>query len=547
MIHTSRRAARDVRRHSRVATACFGTVVLGLVMASPAGASGDQVVVHRGSPIEIAVVLDHSGILSDAGMSARKAVQMAVDKHPLIRGYGVQLNDYDGPCGNPPANAAAAAQVVANPRNVVVIGHMCSTGEHAALPIYEQSGLVTMSGSATDPLNPPFGPHMFNSVIVPDDTPGESDAWYSRVQQLPRDVSWRADYAARFGSKPGPFADLYFDAASVILEEIATASTKVHGDLVIDRSALATAVRTLSGSPDRGFKGVTCWIKLDSRGYRVNDPASLDRCGKESGRVVETSAFTVAWSATDPEEIDSLVWRGISMTNTGTVSGLPPGCHFAEYFGNSWSVAHYPFMLVGDSVGTWDRSGRNIVRISSRSAGCEGSTGIGVQTMYTFADHGPGVDSIRVARTFSFGSSPADFDIRPYIPRLSPRDIYNQVLHPNAGGTALVRDSISPCEFGCEVVNWNGTWFASNDPRTGRGVILLRENGAASSLWIDMDAASMTTASSALLKRPAGGFTGTLVETQTLCFYDSTTWPASARTTLTLPSGCARDRPVRLG
>lgn len=531
----------SVRRHHHRLAACLGALVLGLAMTTPAEASGGKVVVHRGSPVEIAVVLDHSGTLSGAGASARNAIQMAVDKHSLIRGFQVQLYDFDGPCGNPSAAAAVAAQVVANPQTVAVIGHMCSADEHAALPIYEQAGVVTISGSATGLSNPTFGPDVFNSVIVPDDTPGASDAWYARVQQLPRDASWRSDYTQRFGSAPGPFADLYFDAASVVLDEVAAASTIDHGDLVISRSALATAVRTLSDSPALGFKGVTCWIDLDSRGYRVNDPTTLDRCGKESARVVDTIAFSIAWSATDPEQIDSLVWRGMSMTNTGTVSGLPPGCHFAEYFGNSWAVAHYPFMLVGDSIGTWDRSGQGTVRISSRSSGCEGSIGIGVATTYTFFEHGPAVDSFRVDRKFSFGSSPADYDIRPFIPRLFPRDTYNQVLHPDGTGTSLVTDSISPCEFGCDVANWNGTWFASNDPVTGRGMILLREPASPAALWIDMDGASMTTASSARLIRPAGGFIGTIHEVEVLCFYDSTTWPASSRTALTLPASCNQD------
>jgi len=516
---------------------CLGAIATGLVMSMPAVAFADQVVVQRGNPVQIAVVLDHSGLLSVQGASARNAVQLAVEKHPLIRGFGVQLNDFNGPCRDPETNAAVAAQVVANPANVAVVGHMCSPDERAVLPIYEQAGVVTVSGTATNPSNPSFGPDVFNSLLVPDDTPGGSDQWYARVQQLPRDLSWQAEYAARFGSAPTTWADLYFDAASLVLDEIAAASTLSQGDLVIDRSALALAVRTVAHNPDLGFKGVTCWINLDAHGYRINDPASLDRCGMESGRLVDTEAFSIVWSANDPEEIDSLVWRGISMTNTGTVSGLPPGCHFAEYFGNSWTVAHYPFMVVGDSIGTWDRSGGN-VRIASTSAGCDGSTGIPVITTYKFFDHGLFANTFKVERTMFFGSTPADYDLRPYIPRLFPRDTYNQVLHPDSGGTTLVTDSVSPCEFGCDITDWNGTWFAANDPGTGRGVILLRESTSPADLWIDMDAASNTAASSAALNRPSGGFIGTVVEDEVLCFYDSTTWPSTDRSSLALPPGC---------
>lgn len=529
----------DAARRRDIVAGLLGTATVAFVGAPAAVASDDRVVVHRGDAVQIAVVLDHSGGLSDVGFNARNAVQMALDKHPLIRGFKVRLNDFDGPCHDPAQAAEVAGQIVANAANVAVIGHMCSPDERVALPIYQQAGVVTMSGSATNPTNPSFGPDVFNSLDVPDDTPGGSDAWYARVQQLPRDVSWQADYAVRFGSSPGPFADLYFDAASVMLTQIAAASTVVNGDLMIDRPTLQSAVRGLSQSTARGFNGVTCWITLDSRGYRVNDPASLDACARESGRTVETSAFSVSWNATDPEQIDSLVWRGTSMTNTGTVAGLPPGCHFAEYFGNSWTINHYPFMLVGDSSGSWDRSGRS-VRVASVSTGCEGSTGIDVNTTYRFFESGPAANSFNIERTFAFGSGAAPFAIRPYIPRLFPRDTYNQVLHPDSTGAGLVVDSISPCEFGCEMTDWNGTWFADNDPQTGRGVMLMRTSSSPATLWIDMDFASFTASSSAALMPPSGGFTGTVVESETLCFYDSTTWPPAARAAMQLPAGCGQ-------
>jgi hypothetical protein len=266
----------------KVGTICVAVCGFAALAAYTPAMAADQVLVQRGSPVQIAVVLDHSGGLSVEGAGARNAVQMAVDKHSLIRGFPVQLNDFDGPCQDPAANSAVAAEVVANVANVAVIGHMCSPDERAALPIYEQADVVTVSGTATNPSNPTFAPHVFNSLLVPDDTPGGSDSWYARVQHLPRDVSWQADYAQRFGSPPTMWADLYYDVTSLLLDEIAAASNLDQGDLVINRSALALAVRTLSDSPALGLKGVTCWVNLDPRGYRVNDPASLDRCARQT-------------------------------------------------------------------------------------------------------------------------------------------------------------------------------------------------------------------------------------------------------------------------
>ena len=155
---------------------------------------------------------------------------------------------------------------------------MCSSDEQVALPIYERAGVVTLSGSATDPLNPTLGPQVFNSVDVPDDTSGESNAWYAIVQTLPSDIQWRMKYKQKFGSQPDQFADLYFDAASIMLDEIAATATVEHGNLVIDRASLAGAVRSPAENEEEGFKGVTGAITFDDRGYRLNDPTSLKEC-----------------------------------------------------------------------------------------------------------------------------------------------------------------------------------------------------------------------------------------------------------------------------
>jgi hypothetical protein len=130
---------------------------------------------------------------------------------------------------------------------------------------------------------------------------------------------------------------------------------------------------------------------------------------------------------------------------------------------------------------------------------------------------------------------PFPYDLRAYIPRLYPRDQYSQVIHPNADGTALVPEIGNNCEFGCEVTNWNGTWFAVHDPVSGRGMIVRHAFSATPvALWVDMDGGSQTTASGVLLLQPPGGFTGTVAETESLCFYDDSIWKPS----LTLPAGC---------
>lgn len=243
-----------------------------------------EVVIPRGAPVQIAVVLPFTGFLADQGQSAWKAVQLAVEKHSRIRGFAVQLNQFNGPCGpDDGQNVLAANQVVANGQNVGVIGHFCSPHFSQALPIYEAAGLVIISGSATSPFLPSLGPDVFNDVAISDACcPYQDlfDPWYSRVSQFPSDLFWRQDvYQREFGSPPTDYADLYYDAASLLLRKIASnASLRPDGSLAIDREALARAVRTTTR-----FRGVTCDVTLASNGYRLNDPVSLAKCASTDG------------------------------------------------------------------------------------------------------------------------------------------------------------------------------------------------------------------------------------------------------------------------
>lgn len=259
-----------------------------------------------------------------------------------------------------------------------------------------------------------------------------------------------------------------------------------------------------------------------------------------STRTVTTDAFFVDWSDTNPEEIVDIRWMDSpNLTNTSVISGCPDDL---EYFGNSWvsggeGTPGFVFVsLVGwGSTGTWENPNRSNIRIDSSSAGCPGSAEIPVQTKYRFFDGGPATNKIRVQRRFSFGSTPFPYNFRPYIPRLYPRTAFTQVLHPDASGTSLVTQTSADCEFGCMVTDWDGSWFAIHDPSSGEGLIVRHDPSPYSvALWVDQDAASFTNCSSVLLLQPSGGFTGTVVEVEFLCFYDSSVWTPST----TLPPGC---------
>jgi ABC-type branched-subunit amino acid transport system substrate-binding protein len=237
-----------------------------------------QVVVARGQPVEIAftAVTQEGPLLAAASRSFENAIQMAIEDHSAVRGFPIQVNSVETSCFGD--NAASAAAIVANPQNTAVLGNICSLGFESALPIYELAGVVTITGSASASFLPPLGPTVFNRTVVVIDADGDpGDIWLSQVSTLPSVLAWEQEYEARFGEPPGPFpalAALYFDSASLLLRRLQQVSRIVDGNLVIDRHALASEVRSTTK-----FQGVTCTVELvPATGNRVNDPAALTRC-----------------------------------------------------------------------------------------------------------------------------------------------------------------------------------------------------------------------------------------------------------------------------
>jgi ABC-type branched-subunit amino acid transport system substrate-binding protein len=230
------------------------------------------VVVPRGQPVQFAFTADTTEGPLFAGIttSAKDAIQMAIQQHPFIRGFPVQVNDVETSCGGD--NTSSATAIVSNTQNTAVLGNLCSFGMVSALPIYQAAGVVTISGAATGSFLPALGPTVFNRTAVVSDAVGDpGDIWLSQVATLPSVSEWEQEFEAEFGMAPffEPFPALYFDAASLLLNRLQQVSRIVNGNLVIDRAALASAVRNTTN-----FQGVSCTITLDpSTGNRINNLA----------------------------------------------------------------------------------------------------------------------------------------------------------------------------------------------------------------------------------------------------------------------------------
>ncbi len=107
------------------------------------------------APIKIGVAGSHTGDLASYGLptvNAAKLVVKDINDKGGINGQKIELVIEDDQCKPELATNAAAKLVSA--KVVAVIGHICSGATKAALGIYKDSKIVTISPSATNPRLP---------------------------------------------------------------------------------------------------------------------------------------------------------------------------------------------------------------------------------------------------------------------------------------------------------------------------------------------------------------------------------------------------------
>lgn len=105
-----------------------------------------------GQPVRLGVAVVRTGELASYGISALRGVQMAVEEINAAGGIHkspVELLVEDDMCL--PKEALIAASRLMEKKVHAVIGHTCSGATFAALEIYKDAGILTISPSATNP------------------------------------------------------------------------------------------------------------------------------------------------------------------------------------------------------------------------------------------------------------------------------------------------------------------------------------------------------------------------------------------------------------
>jgi len=134
-------------------------------------------VIKPGQTIKIGMGGPMSGDNAAYGIDSAQAARIAVSDAGEFNGFTYELDAQDD-LGTPEGGAAVANKFVADPQIVAIEGHVFSGATGAAMPIYEEAGLVMLSGSATNPGLTQNGSKVFNRGVFTDAVQGKFVAMY---------------------------------------------------------------------------------------------------------------------------------------------------------------------------------------------------------------------------------------------------------------------------------------------------------------------------------------------------------------------------------
>lgn len=173
-------------------------------------------VFDAGQTIKLAYVGPMTGDYSAFGVDISRGVELAVKDHGPIEGFNIEIVVEDTQ-GSPEQGAAVANKLSADSRVVAVVGHTFSGSTEVAIPIYDKSGIVMMSPSATNPDLTKLGSGTFNRVCFTDEMQGKAAAEYIYETLGLRQIVVMHDGGAYGQGLAGVCADAFEDLGGTVL------------------------------------------------------------------------------------------------------------------------------------------------------------------------------------------------------------------------------------------------------------------------------------------------------------------------------------------
>ena len=248
------------------------------------------------------------------------------------------------------------------------------------------------------------------------------------------------------------------------------------------------------------------------------------------------------YTTTDADRVDAISWvnsAGATVSNYIAQGGL--ACNDAvEFFGQAYGDGSdsRPYGVIDGVPSNWTGTGSTKGKTAIKSAtACSYTLDMTTRTSYALSTSASMVNALNLTRKFTFSAAPSDGDLRAYVTRVSLAN-YPYVIYPNTSGV-LETVNANSCSFNCLTTDWNGTWMADDDG-SGTGVAIFRKPNAAfpAQITVDNDSTSVSNASAITLIELAAGWSGSVTETEYVCFYDATSWTAAQRAASKPPAGC---------
>jgi branched-chain amino acid transport system substrate-binding protein len=156
-------------------TLCALLVAVVAMLAMPAMAQEDEVVVPAGEDVILGFASSLSGDTAPFGIDILRGIELAQEDRPVVTIEGVDftvgLDVQDEMC-SAEGGQAVANRFAADENIVAILGHMCSSSCNAAAPIYDSAGLSMISPSCTAPGLTEREYTSFNRVVPPDGVQG---------------------------------------------------------------------------------------------------------------------------------------------------------------------------------------------------------------------------------------------------------------------------------------------------------------------------------------------------------------------------------------
>jgi branched-chain amino acid transport system substrate-binding protein len=278
-----------------------------------------------------------TGDLASYGLptvNAAKIVAKKLNAKGGVLGMKIKVVPQDDQCK--PELATNAAFKLVSEKATVALGHICSGATKAALPIYNESKIVVMSPSATNPPLTTSGdyPNFFRT-IARDDAQGYLAASFTVDTLGAKKVAVihdKGDYGKGFAEFSKKGVDESGKAKSVLFEGVTPGA--VDYSAVVQKIKRSGAEAVIFG----GYHPEASKIVMAMRKKKLDIPFVSDDGVKDPTFIKVAGKFAEGVYATGPQDISGNALHGVALKEHKDAYKTDPGAFYFEAYSASLAL-----------------------------------------------------------------------------------------------------------------------------------------------------------------------------------------------------------------